>query len=424
MVDGGGTVVRDDVELSLRACNADQRQQLWSLGVRVGTLDLWCPALVKPGALNWLAALEAAWHSRGIVPPPSPGIGLVAVADAPQMGTGFRKVGDWWLRVDLAERISKHSHSARRAAQVAAEKQANQAAKALAAAKKQSALAQAAPAQGAPAQAVPAETAEQGASPATAPATASVPEQAPPAAQPAVADRPAPVFPSSISAPSTVMAAAISDIGPAPAGGFHVSPDLANSIGLPIKDRLILMRDLGFVTQTPPAQITIATEPHIWWTWRARRSAHAAPHQKFRDARRARFANGGAAGGAARAGNGGGRTHNNAPSGHGAPRREGKTTVFGAQARGGKPGGGSADRGQGVGHVSGQNGGQKNGQRGATTSTSASAHSPFAALAGLFDSPAKQEKPPKKEKAERADAKAEANSDGPATALTPAGEAK
>jgi hypothetical protein len=394
MVDGSGTVVRDAVELSLRACNADQRQQLWSLGVRVGTLDLWCPALVKPGALNWLAALEAAWHGIGIVPPPSPGIGLVAVAEAPQMGTGFRKVGDWWLRVDLAERVSKHSHSARRSAQIAAEKQAKRAAKALAA--------------------VAAETdsgaVTPGAEAGTEPGAELVPEQTPVASAPPAAERPAPIFPSSISAPSTVMGADLPDIGPAPAGGFHVSPDLANSIGLPLKDRLILMRELGFVTQTPPAQITIATEPHIWWTWRARKSAHAAPHQKFRDARRARAGNGGAGNG--RAGNGGAHAQNNAPSGNGAPRRAGKPLAFGAQARGGKPGGSGADRAQNHGQNGGQSNGQNNGQR------SARAHSPFAALAGLFDSPAKQEKPPKKAKAERVDAKA----DVPATPRTPAGE--
>lgn len=365
MVDGSGTVARDDVELSLRACTADQRQYLWSLGVRVGTLDLFCPALVKPGALNWLAALEAAWHNRGIVPPPTPGIGIVAVAEAAQICAGFRKVGDWWLRVDLAERVSKHSHGARKAAMIAAEKQAKRAAKALAAA--------------------PVETDGTGAVPVT--------EPTPPASQSPGSDRPAPIFPSSISAPSAVMGAAMPDIGPAPAGGFHVSPDLANSIGLPLKDRLILMRDLGFVTQTPPGQITIATEPHIWWTWRNRKSAHGSPHQKFRDSRRARAQNDGA-----RAQKDGARP----------PQRVGRAVPFGAQARGGKSGGGVA--------TPGQSGGQNAGQRSATPP----AHSPFAALAGLFDGPAKQGKARKTAKGERADAPGES----PITLapITPAGD--
>ena len=384
MVDGSGTVARDDVDLSLRACSADQRQYLWSLGVRVGTLDLFCPALVKPGALNWLAALEAAWHSKGIVPPPTPGIGIVAVAEAEHMCAGFRKVGDWWLRVDLAERVSKHSHGARKAAMLAAEKAAKRAAKAPPAALAATLPASSVKTDGAVA----------------VPVAESPPPASPPASPSPGSDRPAPVFPSSISAPSAVMGATAPDLGPAPAGGFHVSPDLANSIGLPLKDRLILMRELGFVTQTPPGQITIATEPHIWWTWRNRKSAHGSPHQKFRDSRRARAQNGGA-----RARSGGTPAQN---TGARPPPRVGRAEPFGAQPRGGKSGGGVANPGQG--------GAQNAGQRSAPPP----AHSPFAALAGLFDGPAKPAKPRKKAK----DAPADAPGQAPVTlaAIPPAGD--
>ncbi len=212
LADAGGGVARESVASSLATMNAGERDELRSLGVRVGFLDLFHPALLKPDALRWIAALDAAWRGCAVEPLPKPGINLVAAAsDTPPVPHAFRRVGGWWLRTDLAERVALHGHSARRTAAAIAAR---------------------------PVVDVPVPSADEA--------------------------------PGGDGAPAAEQAAAEA---PPPAGAFRIAPDLARSLGLPLADRLTLYRMLGFRTVASPREITVEQEPLLWWRWRGRERA-------------------------------------------------------------------------------------------------------------------------------------------------------
>lgn len=241
IVDGGGSVGRDAVGDPLLGLTTQERQEIHRYGVRVGTLDLYCPLLVKPGALRWLAALDAAWRGGAAPPTPAPGIALVAATgDTPPVAVGFRRVNDWWLRVDLLERIARHAHDARKAAQAAADP--------------------------AKAQPVPAEPAGEDDVVAAEGDGADV-------ASDVAAQAPAPTP------------------APLPHGGFRVDPEFARSIGLPLADRLAVLRLLGFRTMSPPADVSVAEEAGLVWQWRGRAAA-GPDRQRLKFGRRAGDADG------------------------------------------------------------------------------------------------------------------------------------
>jgi ATP-dependent RNA helicase SUPV3L1/SUV3 len=104
LADAGGALVRDGSGLD--AIDAAQRQRLRQLGVTIGALDLFVPALLKPAAL---AALALTGHGSGQAAPP-----VVPVREAPFT---HRKLGTQALRVDLAERLLRAAHDARVKAQ-------------------------------------------------------------------------------------------------------------------------------------------------------------------------------------------------------------------------------------------------------------------------------------------------------------------
>ncbi len=88
LVDNGGGIARDEVADPLAALDRDQRRMIARLKVRIGALDLFLPAMLKPEAMRWRAALQAA--AGGVpmpaLPPqssvvlPSPARGAAAVA--------------------------------------------------------------------------------------------------------------------------------------------------------------------------------------------------------------------------------------------------------------------------------------------------------------------------------------------------------
>lgn len=310
LVDSGGHHLREELDPALRDLTPEAREELRRFGVKVGTLDLFHPLLLKPAPLNWLAALDAAWTGEGARVPPPPGIALVAAeTDVPPSAAGFRRVGKWWIRVDLAERISHHTHAARRAFLESAAK------------------ATAAKADGA----------------------AEVPS-------------PETLAADSIAAPA--------DVEQRPDGAFRVDPELARSIGLPLEDRIAMLRLLGFRPATNVGDVTIEQEPLLWWTWRGRKPAvqrdghvHRKPRRNHGDA--------GASGGK------GGRDQR--PAGDRRPNRSAKGehdkfAAFGRKPKGGKPGGQKGGRPP-------QDQQPYRPQRDSRPNV----HSPFAALAGLFD---------------------------------------
>ena len=109
---GGGMAARAPLGDSVDALSADDRRRLRRAGVTLGTLDLFVPALLKPGAARWRAALIAARDDRPIAPMGAPGATVVP------RGTGtpgaYRDIGNQSVRVDLVERIARAAHDARR----------------------------------------------------------------------------------------------------------------------------------------------------------------------------------------------------------------------------------------------------------------------------------------------------------------------
>ena len=111
IVDRGGVVPRAAVADTLATCDRDMRRVATRLGIRIGALDLFVPAMLKPEALRWRVLLG------GIAGSDAPNGGATAVATddgerARLARLGYRDLGEQMLRVDMAERLATHAHRA------------------------------------------------------------------------------------------------------------------------------------------------------------------------------------------------------------------------------------------------------------------------------------------------------------------------
>jgi ATP-dependent RNA helicase SUPV3L1/SUV3 len=114
----GGVIARRALDDVLGALDREQRGPLNKLGIRIGTLDIFVAALIKPEAARWRVALAAA--QDGAAMPALPPIGAVSTptpADAAAchafVMAGFRPLGAQMLRVDQVERLARNAHDAR-----------------------------------------------------------------------------------------------------------------------------------------------------------------------------------------------------------------------------------------------------------------------------------------------------------------------
>ncbi|WP_116091118.1 helicase-related protein [Sphingomonas crusticola] len=114
----GGVLARRALDEVLDALDRDQRGPLTKLGVRIGTLDIFVPALIKPEPARWRVALAAA--QEGVSMPGTPPIGAVSASTPADAATchafvmaGFRPLGAQMLRVDQVERLARNAHDAR-----------------------------------------------------------------------------------------------------------------------------------------------------------------------------------------------------------------------------------------------------------------------------------------------------------------------
>jgi ATP-dependent RNA helicase SUPV3L1/SUV3 len=107
LVEGGGALARDKADLEQLA--PEQRGELRRLGVVTGALDLFVPAMLRIAPLTL-------WSQLATV------VGLARPATAPTMppvlggrepAAGYRRVGQQWLRIDMAEKLLKGAHGAR-----------------------------------------------------------------------------------------------------------------------------------------------------------------------------------------------------------------------------------------------------------------------------------------------------------------------
>jgi ATP-dependent RNA helicase SUPV3L1/SUV3 len=109
LVEAGGILTREGSGLD--RLDKGQRTMLARLGVRVGALDLFLPAMLRPSALTAWGELHG---GKAAAPHPQMPPVLAATGGAPL--TGYRAVGKQWLRLDMAEKLLRDAHSVRIAA--------------------------------------------------------------------------------------------------------------------------------------------------------------------------------------------------------------------------------------------------------------------------------------------------------------------
>ena len=116
LADSGGVLPRRSLVSSIGALEQSDRQTVHRLGVRLGPLDVFHPALLKPAAQQWRAILQAVRANQPVPALPSAGAAtLNADADASGAGLAYRRLGRQWLRIDLADRLASHAHKVRSA---------------------------------------------------------------------------------------------------------------------------------------------------------------------------------------------------------------------------------------------------------------------------------------------------------------------
>jgi ATP-dependent RNA helicase SUPV3L1/SUV3 len=110
LAEAGGIVERRAVESVLSGLSREDRAAARKLGLTIGALDVFAPALLKPEPLKWRTALLAV---RTRAPMPAlPPAGAVLVPDGSPM-PGFRPIGRQQVRIDMVERIARAAHEAR-----------------------------------------------------------------------------------------------------------------------------------------------------------------------------------------------------------------------------------------------------------------------------------------------------------------------
>ena len=109
LVEAGGMLER-------RASGIDrlapaQRGMLARLGVKVGALDLFVPAMLRPRALRLWRELADLLGRR--LTPPDPAMPPVLPASQPTAPPGYRQLGKQLLRLDMAEKLLREAHASR-----------------------------------------------------------------------------------------------------------------------------------------------------------------------------------------------------------------------------------------------------------------------------------------------------------------------
>ncbi|QPQ54565.1 helicase [Allosphingosinicella flava] len=117
LVDKGGVIARDAVAGPLARLTKEERRAIGALRIRIGSLDLFIPDMLRPEAKRWRTALRAAAEGTAmpLLPPEA-----AAVLPAPKepertriARLGFRALGPQMVRVDMVERLAAHAHEAR-----------------------------------------------------------------------------------------------------------------------------------------------------------------------------------------------------------------------------------------------------------------------------------------------------------------------
>jgi len=108
LLDAGGLLPRRSAAALVEGLDGNARKRLRTIGITIGTLDLFAPTLLKPGAARWRREL------MGLADAPPEGATVLARnAPGADLTHGFRPLGAQAVRVDLVERIARAAHDAR-----------------------------------------------------------------------------------------------------------------------------------------------------------------------------------------------------------------------------------------------------------------------------------------------------------------------
>jgi ATP-dependent RNA helicase SUPV3L1/SUV3 len=118
LVETLGALRRCDAEEQVTALLRTDRQALSAAGVRLGVVHVFVASLLRPEPTRWRVALWAVWNEIKAVPPlPPPGRVSLAVDDALPAGfveaTGFWRIGDEAVRIDMVDRLARAIHGRR-----------------------------------------------------------------------------------------------------------------------------------------------------------------------------------------------------------------------------------------------------------------------------------------------------------------------
>ncbi|GAA4031865.1 hypothetical protein GCM10022281_09360 [Sphingomonas rosea] len=116
LYDAGGLMPRRALAEPIGQLDRPMRAALHKLRVRLGALDVFATSLMKPEAQRWRAALLAVRAGRPMPALPRPGAAtLDGASDRNGAALAYRRLGETWLRVDLADRLAAFAHQARAA---------------------------------------------------------------------------------------------------------------------------------------------------------------------------------------------------------------------------------------------------------------------------------------------------------------------
>ncbi|WP_374611684.1 helicase-related protein [Sphingorhabdus sp.] len=117
LADAGGIAGRQFLADTLTALPKEARGIARKAGIVFGALDVYHHAILKPAAARWRAALFSAQTEKPMPElPPESAVHLkewnfASAADC--RNAGYRKIGNEYVRIDLAERVIKKAHEAR-----------------------------------------------------------------------------------------------------------------------------------------------------------------------------------------------------------------------------------------------------------------------------------------------------------------------
>ncbi|WP_159979819.1 MULTISPECIES: helicase-related protein [unclassified Novosphingobium] len=110
LVERGGMAARD--ETGVDRLDKGRRTMLARLGVKVGALDLFVPAMLRPQAIAlWREMARIA--GKPIGPSPEPHMSPTFPAENHRIPPGYRSLGKQLLRMDMAEKLLREAHDLR-----------------------------------------------------------------------------------------------------------------------------------------------------------------------------------------------------------------------------------------------------------------------------------------------------------------------